>query len=55
MNCLHCNKPLVSIGYKRINGKQHNDWDNRKFHKKCSKQMFESKRALEILESYKNK
>lgn len=35
--CLRCNKKLVPIGNARINGKDHNDWNNRKYHKKCWK------------------
>lgn len=35
VNCLYCYKPLVSIGRCRKNGKAHNDWSARRFHKKC--------------------
>lgn len=35
MNCEFCNKKLVSIGHKRKNGKNHADWADRKYHKKC--------------------
>ena len=33
--CLYCNKTLVPIGNSRINGKFHDDWQTRKYHKKC--------------------
>ena len=36
--CVKCQKPLVSIGSKRANGKNHNDWDTRRLHKKCFKE-----------------
>jgi hypothetical protein len=34
-NCELCSKKIVSIGHKRKNGKNHKDWDSRKYHKKC--------------------
>lgn len=37
-NCLHCGKPLVAIGNARKNGKNHKDWHNRDYHKKCWKE-----------------
>lgn len=38
-NCQYCDKPLVSIGTARENGKRtHSDWDTRKLHKKCWKE-----------------
>lgn len=37
MSCKYCNKKLVSIGHKRQNGANHNDWDDRMYHKKCWK------------------
>ena len=35
--CIYCNKPIVSTGKQRKNGKQHDYWDDkpRKLHKKC--------------------
>ena len=33
--CIVCNKHLVAIGNARTNGKNHNDWNTRKLHKKC--------------------
>lgn len=54
-NCIYCDKPLVPVGNKRSNGKNHNDWNERKHHKKCFKQVIESRRALEVLERYRNK
>ena len=42
--CLYCNKRLIIIGIGRKNGipvGNHNgqDWDNRKYHKKCFKEL----------------
>lgn len=33
--CKHCGKHLVAIGMRRSNGKNHIDWSNRIYHKKC--------------------
>ena len=33
--CKHCCKTLAPIGSSRLNGKQHDDWENRGYHKKC--------------------
>jgi len=33
--CELCEKRLVPIGQSRKNGKDHRDWDSRRFHKKC--------------------
>lgn len=34
--CQYCKKTLVSIGRARKGGKRtHNDWNDRKYHKKC--------------------
>ncbi len=33
--CYMCYKKLVPIGNSRKNGKSHNDWEDRKLHKKC--------------------
>ena len=35
--CIYCDKALVSIGNKRVNGANHIDWSSRKYHKKCWK------------------
>lgn len=35
VKCLHCDKPLRTIGKARIDGKSHKDWSTRKYHKKC--------------------
>ena len=35
--CWYCIKKLVPIGLNRNNGRNHNDWDNRHYHKKCWK------------------
>jgi hypothetical protein len=34
-HCYRCYRKLVPIGTARKNGKGHDDWDNRKYHKKC--------------------
>ena len=41
-NCIECGGVLKSIGLERANGKitigkYNNDWDKRKYHKKCFK------------------
>jgi len=33
--CKHCLKSIVAIGDGRKNGKNHNEWKSRKYHKKC--------------------
>lgn len=33
--CYLCGRRLVAIGNSRANGKMHNDWNSREFHKKC--------------------
>jgi hypothetical protein len=40
--CWHCCKRLVPIGDARANGKRHSDWDGRKLHKRCWKELLES-------------
>ena len=37
--CQLCGKRLLPIGNNRINGKDHNDWNGRIFHKKCWKEI----------------
>tara|TARA_R110000868_G_scaffold230762_2_gene484019 strand:- start:779 stop:946 length:168 start_codon:yes stop_codon:yes gene_type:complete len=37
--CLLCKKTIVAIGTSRENGANHNDWNNRKYHKKCYKEL----------------
>jgi hypothetical protein len=37
--CLYCGKTIVPIGNSRENGALHNDWENRKYHKKCYKEV----------------
>jgi hypothetical protein len=41
MSCLYCNNKLVPIGNSRINGKDHIDWNTRKLHKKCYRELSE--------------
>jgi hypothetical protein len=36
--CQICDKPLVTIGNDRKNGKDQKDWSSRKYHKKCYKE-----------------
>ena len=33
--CEECGGKLVAIDNRRLNGKDHDDWDTRKYHKKC--------------------
>jgi hypothetical protein len=33
--CALCFRHMPAIGTSRLNGKHHNDWDNRTLHKKC--------------------
>ena len=37
--CEHCGGYMQPIGNARKNGKSHNDWGSRKYHKKCWKEM----------------
>lgn len=37
--CVECNEPIVPVGNKRKNGKDHPDWSDRKYHKKCWKEV----------------
>ena len=37
--CCECFKPLVPVGYGRANGRAHADWESRKFHKRCWKEL----------------
>ena len=39
VKCLKCGKPLVAIGYARVNGQLHSDWATRKYHKQCFKEL----------------
>lgn len=54
--CLYCNKTLVAIGNKRLNGKLSiTDWENRKYHKKCyleKKNLTDDLRNIEIVQEY---
>ena len=44
--CLHCGKPLQTIGRQRKNGVQrHGDWDTRVLHKQCWQKLHGRKRA----------
>ena len=46
MNCEYCNGPLVKIGKARANGKDHIDWESRRYHKKCFKEL-QTQRRIE--------
>ena len=37
--CKLCQKPLTKIGRMRQNGKGHNDWPTREYHKQCWKNL----------------
>ena len=39
MKCLMCGKTLVAIGFERANGKSHDDWPTRQYHKQCFKDL----------------
>jgi len=47
-NCKLCKQKLVPIGNKRKNGKDHNDWNTRQYHKKCYK-IVEKKALYDII------
>jgi len=34
-HCIECDGKLVAAGNARVNGRNHNDWETRKTHKKC--------------------
>ena len=40
--CLECFRPLVPIGTSRANGAWHNDWESRRYHKRCWSRIDES-------------
>lgn len=37
--CEHCNKKIVKMGSTRANGRNIADWDTRKYHVKCYKEI----------------
>ncbi len=37
MKCICCGKTLVAVGKQRVNGKNHDDWTSRMYHKECWK------------------
>ena len=48
-DCEYCGKPLKKIGYDRSNGRLYagnggKDWSNRKYHKKCYKEVKDRER-----------
>lgn len=42
--CLLCGKTIVAVGKSRKNGKNHDDWDTRQYHKKCYQQCCKNKK-----------
>ena len=59
-NCEYCGKALKKIGYDRKNGRLYagnngKDWDNRKYHKKCYKEVKEREKIMMMLEDLKLK
>lgn len=60
-NCEYCNKTLKSIGNQRKNGKKFimnvnnsNDWNDRKYHKKCYIEYKKEQKILDQLAKYSN-
>ena len=39
VKCLMCGQSLVAIGTDRANGKRHDDWATRQYHKQCFKSL----------------
>lgn len=37
--CYACGRKLVAVGHERANGRDHADWQERKLHKKCWKEL----------------
>jgi hypothetical protein len=52
--CQLCGKSLVPIGLARKNGKTHQDWNSREYHKKCWMIFKERSLILEEIEQHKN-
>lgn len=53
--CQECNKTLKKIGAKRVNGKDSFlDWSNRKYHKKCLKEIKQKADFANMLARYKD-
>lgn len=46
--CKLCKGTLRAVGNGRKNGKNHDDWKSREYHKKCWKDIRTHRRALEI-------
>lgn len=40
--CQYCYKKLRPIGSARKNGANHDDWEDRKYHKKCNKDIIKN-------------
>ena len=55
-DCEHCGRPLKKIGYDRSNGRLYTgnggkDWKNRKYHKKCYKEVKEREKINRMIEN----
>jgi hypothetical protein len=50
--CMYCrsDRKMPNIGTSRQNGAGHDDWDSRKYHKKCWKAMKENDNGFELEE-----
>lgn len=53
--CLACRKSLQPIGSARKNGKAHDDWDDRKYHKMCYKDLAWHKTYIDVPFELKDK
>ena len=53
--CESCGYRLMSVGKSRRNGKLHNDWATRKYHKKCWNELRERRAAHEYVEMIKRR
>lgn len=59
-DCEYCGKPLKKIGFDRSNGRLYSgnngkDWDGRKYHKKCYKEVKEREQVMRMLDDLKQK
>lgn len=50
--CLACGRHLVPVGRSRMNGKDHNDWEGRQYHKKCWKEYQKEVELKECIEFF---
>jgi hypothetical protein len=59
VNCEYCDKPLKKIGFDRSNGRLYAgnngaDWDGRKYHKKCYKEIMQNHKFNEYIKSFRS-